>query len=372
MSPFVRVSGKALKVFLKTRPIYGMVKHKAMKKSAVMLPDIQEAYETLNAASPRPRSCKLPLNRDWCEVPEVDCSVIVPCYNVSNYVNDCIESVLGQHTSHTFEVVAIDDGSTDNTGSLLDAIAARDSRLRVIHQTNKGFSGARNTGISLARGKVIVFVDSDDVVVPNALDVMLRAYAEDVCDYVTANYSDMSENGSVVIPHRGKRTHGAPWARAYSREIWRRLDFPVGFWFEDTVQAYCIDTRFKENYVDQRLYRYRKNGEGITAKCARSKKGLDAFWIVDEMIHWCRELDIELNQKIFEQTLCQFGPMLYERTAALSEHERIALFKACCDFLKSIPEFSDRETNMGHIWHDLLKAFRTENYSLWSLCVRVL
>lgn len=372
MSLYSKIHNEANKIFLQIPLIYGIAKRNAMKKDPVVLPDTHEAYKILESASPRPHRYELPLSRDWCLEPEVDCSIIVPCYNVSSFVVECIESVLGQKTSHSFEVIAIDDGSTDNTGHLLETIAACDKRLRVVHQVNKGLSGARNTGISLARGGVFVFVDSDDILEPNAIEVMLQAFDGNGCDYVTANYCDMSENGAFVIPHRGRRTHGAPWGRAYSREIWRKLDFPVGYWFEDTVQTYCIDSRFKECYIDKRLYRYRNNGEGITAKCTHSKRGLDAFWIVLEMFQWCRDLNIELDQKMFEQTLYQFGPLLYERTAALNEHERIALFKACCDFLSSISVFSDMETNKGFIWGDLLNSFRTQNYSLWRLCVRVL
>lgn len=93
-----------------------------------------------------------PDRSEWPEIPEVDVSFVVPCYNVERYVREYVESILAQRTSHTFEIVAVDDGSTDSTGTVLDELTAEDSRVRVIHQANCGFSGARNTGLEKVRG----------------------------------------------------------------------------------------------------------------------------------------------------------------------------------------------------------------------------
>ena len=96
----------------------------------------------------------------------IDVSVIVPCYKVEQFVRDCIKSITEQRTSANFEILAIDDGSPDKTGIILDELAKTDSRIRVIHQDNRGLSGAQNTGIGLARGETLMFVDSDDIWTP--------------------------------------------------------------------------------------------------------------------------------------------------------------------------------------------------------------
>lgn len=147
-----KICYKARRVSLGLTPIYGIAKKRAVSSKLVELPNASEACKILEAASPRPAQCMLPKKRDWPVVPEVEGSVIVPCYNASKYVVECVESVLGQKTNRSFEVIAIDDGSTDETGALLDGLAAKDARVRVIHQRNHDFSGSRNTGISLARG----------------------------------------------------------------------------------------------------------------------------------------------------------------------------------------------------------------------------
>lgn len=98
-------------------------------------------------------------------------SVIVPVYQAALYLDDCIRSLLAQ-TLPDFELILVDDGSTDNSMALCNAWAARDHRLRVIHQENAGVSAARNTGIRAARGQWLAFVDSDDWVEPTYLQKM--------------------------------------------------------------------------------------------------------------------------------------------------------------------------------------------------------
>ena len=90
-------------------------------------------------------------------------SIIVPVYNVEQYVKCCVESII-QQTYKNLEIILVNDGSTDNSGYICDDLAKNDNRLRVIHQENKGLSAARNSGMSIAKGKYIGFVDSDDYI----------------------------------------------------------------------------------------------------------------------------------------------------------------------------------------------------------------
>lgn len=88
-------------------------------------------------------------------------SIIIPVYNVEQYLDECVQSVVAQ-TYRDFEVILVDDGSPDNSGTICDRWAEKDSRVRVIHQENQGLSGARNTGIRAATGEYLMFLDSDD------------------------------------------------------------------------------------------------------------------------------------------------------------------------------------------------------------------
>ena len=96
-------------------------------------------------------------------------SVIVPVYNVEGYLEKCVQSVLAQ-TEKDFELLLVDDGSTDHSGKLCDTLAQTDSRIRVIHQQNQGLGGARNTGIREAKAPWILLADSDDWIEPEILE----------------------------------------------------------------------------------------------------------------------------------------------------------------------------------------------------------
>ena len=100
-------------------------------------------------------------------------SVIIPVYNVSSFLPRCLDSVLRQE--HILEIILVDDGSTDDSGSLCDRYAAKDSRITVIHKQNGGLSSARNAGLDVARGKYVAFVDSDDFLEEDCYRLLLSA-----------------------------------------------------------------------------------------------------------------------------------------------------------------------------------------------------
>ena len=100
-------------------------------------------------------------------------SIIVPVYNVENYLERCVESILKQ-TYTNFELLLINDGSTDQSGDLCDQLALRDQRIRVIHKENGGLSAARNTGIDHASSDLIGFIDSDDYIEEDMYETLNR------------------------------------------------------------------------------------------------------------------------------------------------------------------------------------------------------
>lgn len=104
-------------------------------------------------------------------------SVIVPVYNVEAYLARCLDSILAQNLD-AMEVILVDDGSTDSSGTICDSYAAKDPRVRVIHKENGGLSSARNAGLDICRGEYIAFVDSDDWIEPDAYENMMQTARE--------------------------------------------------------------------------------------------------------------------------------------------------------------------------------------------------
>lgn len=122
-----------------------------------------------------------------------DLTVAVAIYNVEKYLEECLESIIGQ-LDDGMELLLVDDGSTDSCGAICDRYANRDSRITVVHQENGGLSAARNTALERAAGEWIVFVDGDDRLPKNALADM-RRYCHDAAQLVIFDYADFDEHG---------------------------------------------------------------------------------------------------------------------------------------------------------------------------------
>lgn len=115
-------------------------------------------------------------------------SIIIPVYKVEKYLRECLDSILNQ-TYTDWEALLIDDGSPDNSGAICDEYAAKDSRFRVFHKTNGGVSSARNMGIVKAQGDYITFVDSDDKLLPNTLDVCMGVIEKNDLDLLQFGFT---------------------------------------------------------------------------------------------------------------------------------------------------------------------------------------
>ena len=124
----------------------------------------------------------------------VTLSIVVPVYNVEQYLVNCIESLIAQDIAkESYEIILVDDGSTDKGGKICDDFAAREDNIRVFHQTNQGLSVARNTGILAARGTFIQFVDSDDYLEPNVLSSIISIMTEFDLEVIRFRYRKVIE-----------------------------------------------------------------------------------------------------------------------------------------------------------------------------------
>lgn len=204
--------------------------------------------------------------------PEI--SVIVPVYKVERFLPACIDSLLGQ-TFGDFEIILVDDGSPDGCPALCDAAAEKDRRVRVIHQQNKGLSGARNAGLDIARGRWLAFVDSDDRVAPQFLEKLHTAAVAAGAEIAICSSLCIDEAGNVlpgaehriadevfsreeVLRRLVVSDFQVSWNKLYRREIFGTLRFPVGRQNEDTFtspQAYQNITACAGVY--DCLYEYR-------------------------------------------------------------------------------------------------------------------
>ena len=204
--------------------------------------------------------------------PEI--SIIVPVYKVEKYLNECIDSILAQ-TFTDFELILVDDGSPDNCPALCDAAAEKDSRVRVIHQQNKGLSGARNAGIDIARGNWLGFVDSDDMIDPTFCEKMLHAAVQAGVEMSACNILRLEEDKTLnsyqerclkneVLPREEivHRIQLLPFrmvmTRLCRREVFEGVRFPEGKNYEDAFTTPdVLEHVTKVACVAEPLYQYR-------------------------------------------------------------------------------------------------------------------
>ncbi len=221
-------------------------------------------------------------------------SVIVPVYKVEPYLRRCVDSILRQ-TFEDFELILVDDGSPDTCGAICDDYAARDSRIRVIHQKNGGLSAARNAGIDWvfenSDSRWFTFIDSDDWVHPNMLGSLLRAATEKKTAISVCGYAETGgENPAVKSAQERAELWTAEdfytqrfvnatvaWGKLYRRECFAEHRYPVGKLHEDEFLTYRL--LFDQGHLaffPAPYYAYFVNPAGIT-KNTWSPRRLDAW-----------------------------------------------------------------------------------------------
>ncbi|WP_294485155.1 glycosyltransferase [uncultured Mailhella sp.] len=253
-------------------------------------------------------------------------SVIIPVYNVEKYIDRCLNSVLNQ-SFNDIEIICIDDGSTDSSLSILHRYAAKDERIRIFTQRNRGASAARNAGLDAANGQWISFVDSDDEIHPDMYKTLLAHTGYEDAVYfsaeefirdgnnlknVSSDYFKVKFSGiHVVTIDEISHFSMVVWDKLFLREKIESINlrFPEGLCFEDN--AFIINffsLHHKVRFVQKKLYRYFRRTDSITGMAYSKKTGIafDYIHILDEIHSFWRKWELlPENQPLFEQ-FCVF------------------------------------------------------------------
>lgn len=219
--------------------------------------------------------------------PLYDVDIIVPVYNTKRYIKSCVDSILLQKTNYNFRIILVDDGSTDGSGELIDDLYLSNPKVHIIHQVNKGHSGARNRGLKELKSRYVMFVDSDDIVNEGAIDALLTAAFQNDADCVQGGYSIFKDNKIFraytfdnVKCFPKEYLTGFPWGKVYKAEVWNGICFPEGYWYEDNIIRFDLAFKIKTFFtISQIVYLYRNNSEGITATSHGKIKSIDTLWV---------------------------------------------------------------------------------------------
>lgn len=259
-------------------------------------------------------------------------SVIVPVYNVEKYLHECVDSILAQ-TFTDFELILVNDGSRDNSGSICDEYASKDERITVIHQENQGQAASRNNAVTIAKGDWIHFVDSDDLIHPQMLEILYGAVDEttqiSMCDLCKAYVCPKSfcshksqwefkkypvdEDSLILFMHSGDYICWVVCAKLIKKDILIKHPFTVGKIYEDSAVAFkWINEAENVNITKMKLYFYRVNSNSTT-QVDFSLKNLDFLWAIEEQINFYENTDFDEIKKIVYRNYAVACAKMYYR-----------------------------------------------------------
>lgn len=190
-------------------------------------------------------------------------SVVIPVYNICNYVGKCLESVCGQ-SYENIEIIVVDDGSTDGSSKICDEFTKNDKRVKVFHRKNGGLSAARNFGISKAHGDFVALVDGDDWVQRNYAAEMVKALDEKT-DIVVCGYNNVvpkqeetsGKEAAVKLLIGQENLDIVAWNKLYRRSLFDDIKYPDGEKHEDSLTTYKLLALARVvKYVPESLYMY--------------------------------------------------------------------------------------------------------------------
>jgi len=257
-------------------------------------------------------------------------SIIVPVYKVEQYLHKCVDSLLHQDLlPGEYEIILVDDGSPDHCGEICEEYAARFSNIKVVHRENGGLSAARNTGIDVAQGRYIQFVDPDDYLEPNVLKALVDKMEDEGLDLIRFNYQNVNVQYEVFEPnkvskpfvdYRDESCDGLTflterlgfgcyaWQFMIRHELLEGCRFKEGIYFEDTewTPRLLMETQ-RVTSTKLMVYNYLFREGSITQSVDEEKKKKvldDKFLLIDSMKGQMRELaDKRWFEGIISQTV---------------------------------------------------------------------
>ena len=303
-----------------------------------------------------------------------DLQIVIPAYNVEEYLEACMDSVLNQKTRYSYHVVLVDDGAKDGTPRICDKYTDHPN-VTVIHQENRGLSGARNTGMRELFGTYILFLDSDDILCENAIEGLLdTAYAHD-CDLVEGGAYYLID-GRQTIMHRYDRDcqvtnpytqlHGHAWGKLYRRELLEHLGFPEGYWYEDSVLSMLVFSMAGNIWQSEQMTTaYRINQSGIVKSSVGKPRAVETYYITELLMEQRRKAGLPMDERFYSFMLLQIRLNQY-RVKDLEEKIQEAVFVLTCDLL-------DRcftQDVMHGRERSLIRALKRRDFGMFKMCCK--
>lgn len=322
--------------------------------------DAEQAESLLSAIQPDKGQTCLCNN---CIEADYDLHIIVPVYNTAPYLKQCLDSIYRQEIGFSFFVSIVDDGSTDDSPALLDDYHAslqgssHYSNTEIIHQTNQGPSAARNAALRNIRGKFIMFVDSDDMLLPGAVQTLMNV--------AILSGADISEGNFNCGP-----SHGCACGKVYRSELFRNVHFPPGYWFEDTLNVfYLYPLCHRIVQVPGTHYYYRPNPGSIMHSFRGNARAVDSLWVSRRVLSDYFSQGHKATDRLLRHFLQDVHSTASHFRTLKNEQAMQALFAIQCDmFLKyfvGATNDNNRDIRLPFLLKYTAHCLSTANYRLF-------
>lgn len=306
-----------------------------------------------------------------------DLSILIPVYNSENYIEECINSIINQKTHYKYEIIIVNDGSTDNTEKIL--FKYRHIRnINIIKQENKGIAIARNVCLENSKGKYIMYIDSDDILLDNAIEIFMNIIEKEKVELVQCSYYKFNQKEKTDIIFKQRKLDnindkydilkipGYPWGKVIKKELFNQNNFISGYAFEDTIIPYKILSQCKSAIIlEDVLYGYRINEKGITKKITNNNKCLDTVFIIEDILRDMKSKKYNISYELYLFTLnCQFSYIVYYRIKKMDINIQKNIFIIMCDIIKKMNLNTNKKESF--LTKNIEKSFKNQNFQLWK------
>ena len=304
---------------------------------------VEKAHELIGSVYSKPNEAVVEKMAET--NPEIDLSIIIPVYNCEQYLESCIQSVVDQKTQYSFEIIIVNDGSTDGSEDIIHKFKSY-GNYYVVNQQNMGAAAARNAGIIRATGKYIMFVDGDDTLTEECVEQLLnKAFEKDydivMCahDLVRINNRKIVEISPVIYPDHNLMNYkngdeimnypGFPWGKVYRRELFEKIRFFPGYWYEDTIIQFLLFAYAQSFiYLPYIGYQYKLYENNTTSQVSKTSniKCIDRYGMLMDIIDKYHEIGLSIDEKFYTLLLRHVSLYYYTNIKQLPEELVEALF----------------------------------------------
>ncbi len=314
----------------------------------------------------------------------IDLSIVIPVYNSKKYLPKCLDSILNQKSQYTYEVICINDGSTDESGNIIEQFKNKfPNKLRSISQENKGIAATRNVGITSAKGEYIGFIDNDDYVPGNYVESILEMARKYDADIVQTGYYIANVQGAIRSTHsKGnhildesnkkewvKWVQGYVWGGCYRKaKVFKQIRFAPGFWYEDMITRFLFMRQCDKIVIMKEPLYYHvmhtENASKIHWK-ANNIKSVDQYWLAKSFADYLINAQhIEPDNTMYEILSHEWSGLLYSRTKSINSEAKRAAFYLASEYMHEIG--MDVYVADNGILREALKGLVAKNYLKWK------